>query len=97
MQHNGDGPLERRLVEGLAEDLREAVDDTVVGEKDVVLGEELALGLVLAELGLDLREVDDTGDTIAQLGGELVAVDNVLVGALGVGGDEADGGGLVGV
>jgi hypothetical protein len=60
-----------------------------------VLGEELALGLVLGELGLELGEADDAGDALAQGLGELVRGDEVLVGALGVGRDETDGGRLV--
>jgi hypothetical protein len=62
-----------------------------------VLGEELALGLVLAVLCLELGDVDDAGDLFAQLGGEVVRGDDVLVGALGVSRDEADGGLLGGV
>jgi hypothetical protein len=95
LQDNRDGTLLGGLEEGLAEDLGQAVDDAVVAEEDVVLGKELALGLVLAKLGLDVGKVDDTGDALAQLSGELVRGDNVLVGALGVRGDEADGGRLV--
>ena len=60
-----------------------------------MLGEELALGVVLAELGLELGEADDAGDALAQVGGESLVVEEVLVGALGVGRDEADGDGLV--
>lgn len=92
LEDDGDGALEGGLVKGLAEDLGQAVDDAVVAEEDVVLGEELALGLVLAVLCLELGDVDDAGHLLAQLGGEVVRGDNVLVGALGVGGDEADGG-----
>lgn len=71
-EDDGDGPLGGGLVECLAEDLGQAVDDAVVGEEDVVLGEELALGVVLAVLGLELAKVDDAGDALAQLRGELV-------------------------
>ena len=55
-----------------------------------MLGEELALGLVLAELGPQLGVVDDAGDAAAQGGREVTGRDDVLVGALGVRGDEAD-------
>ena len=90
LQGDGDGPLLGGLVEGLAKDLGQAVDDAVVGEEEVVLGEELALGLVLAELGPQLGVIDDAGDAAAQGGGEFARRDDVLVGALRVRGDEAD-------
>jgi len=54
-----------------------------------VLAEQLALSLVLLELGLEVGEVDDASDLGPQLLRELVG-DGVLVPALGVGGDEAD-------
>lgn len=88
-EHDWDGALGGALVEGLAEGLGQAVDDAVVGEEDVVLGVELALGLILLPLGLELADIDDAGDALAQRLGEVVGGDNVLVGALGVGGDEA--------
>lgn len=62
-----------------------------------MLGEELALGVVLGELGLELGDVDDAADALAQGLGKFGRGDNVLVRALGVGGDEADGQVLVGV
>lgn len=62
-----------------------------------MLGVELSLCLVLRELGLELAEVDDSGDALGQRGGEVLGGNNVLVGALRVGRQEADGGGLVGV
>jgi hypothetical protein len=42
-----------------------------------------------------VAEVDDTGDALLQLSGELLRGDNILVSTLGVRGDQADGGRLV--
>lgn len=36
-----------------------------------MLGKELPLGLILAILSLELAKVNDTGDALAELGGEL--------------------------
>lgn len=91
LQHNRHRTLGSRLVKRFAEQLRQAIDDAVVAEKDVVLGKELPLGLVLRKLGLELGDVDDAPDALAQARGELVRGYNVLVCALRVGGDEADG------
>ena len=92
---NGDGSLRGRLVESLAKDLGQTVDDSVVAEEHVMLGEELALRLILGELCLELGDINDSANLLAQLSGELLRGYNVLVGALGVGGDQTDGEGLV--
>lgn len=89
---DGYGPLGSRLVEALAEGLGKAVDDAVVGQKDVVLGGELALGLVLLKLGRQVLEVDDARYALAQGVGEGVVGDEVLVVALGIRDNKADGG-----
>ncbi len=91
LQDDGDGALLGGLVKGLAEEAGQAVDDAVVAEEEVVLGVQLALGVVLGELGLEVGDVDDAADALAQGLGEGGRGDNVLVGALRVGGDEADG------
>ena len=56
-----------------------------------MLSKQLALRLVLVELGLDLCDTNDTGDASAELGGEGGRGDQVFVGALRIGSDEADG------
>jgi len=96
-QHNGDGSLDGALEEGLPKRLREAVDNAIVGKEDLVVGKELALGLVRLELCLDVCDVDNAGDALAQVLGELLRRDHVLVRSLRVGCDQADGGLLVGV
>ena len=77
--------------------LGQAVDDSVVGKEDVMVVEQLALGLVCLELGLEMGDVDDAGDAVAQVLRELLRSDNVLVVALGVGDNDADGGLVIGV
>lgn len=77
--------------------LGETVDNSVVGKEDVMVVEQLALGLVCLEFGLEVADVDDAGDAVAQLLRELLGGDNVLVVALGVGDDDADGRLVIGV
>lgn len=89
-QDNRNGSLLRGLVESLAEDLGQAVDDAVVTKEDIVLRKQLTLSLILIEFGLELAEIDNSRNLLAQLGGELFRGDNVLVRALGVRDDEAD-------
>lgn len=91
LEDDGDGALLGGLVESLAEDLGQSVDNAVVGKEDVVLGVQLALGFVLRKLGLELGDINDTANLATEVGRKLVSVDNVLVGALRVGGNEADG------
>ena len=55
-----------------------------------MLSEELALGLVLRVLRLNLLNTDNSANAGAQLGWERWVCDKVFVGALWVGGDEAD-------
>lgn len=62
-----------------------------------MLCEELTAGFELFVLCFEFGEVDDTGDASAQVLGEGRVGDDVLVGALGFSGDEADGGGGRGV
>lgn len=96
-EHDGDGALGMALEEGLAQVLGKTVDDSVVGEEDVMVVEKLALGLVCLELGLEMADVDDARDAVTQVLGELLRGDNVLVVALGVGDDDADGRLVIGV
>lgn len=77
--------------------LGKTVDNSVVGKEDVMVVEQLALGLVCLELGLEVGNVDDAGDAVAQVLGELFGSDNVLVVALRVGDDDADGRLVIGV
>jgi len=88
-EHDGDGSLGGGLVEGLTQRLGKSVDYPVVTEENVVRGVELALGFVLPELGPELGVANDAGYARSQLGGEFFGSDNVLVGPLGVGGNEA--------
>lgn len=92
LEDDGDGALGGGFVKRLAEQLGEAVDDAVVAEENVVLGRELALGLVLLVLGGQVLQVDDAGDALAQVLGEVIRGDDVLVVTLGLGDDQADGG-----
>lgn len=91
LEDNGDGTLGGGLVEGFPEGLGEAIDDAVVAEENVVLGEELALGLVLPEFGGQVLQVNDAGDALSQFLGEFIRGYDVLVVSLGVGDDQADG------
>ncbi|KAG9954579.1 ribosomal protein L1, partial [Aureobasidium melanogenum] len=96
---DGDGALGSGAVEDLSEESGQTGDDAVIGEEDVVLGEELAARLVGLVLCLELLGAEDTVDAGGELGGEAFAGYDVLVLALGVGGDQADaqrgrGGGL---
>lgn len=96
-EHNRNGALGVALEEGLAQVLGKTVDNSVVGKEDVMVVEQLALGLVCLELGLEVGNVDDAGDAVAQVLGELFRSDNVLVVALRVGDDDADGRLVIGV
>lgn len=65
-----------------------------------MLARELPLALVGLVFRFQLRQADDAGDAGGEGGGEGRVSEQVFVGALGVGGDEADaqgGGGVEGV
>lgn len=75
LEIHGDGALGGVLVKRLAQDLGQAVDDARVAEEDVVLGVQFPLLLVLLELGLELADVDNSGDSLAPFLGKLFRSD----------------------
>lgn len=54
-----------------------------------MLAEQLALGLIRLEFGLEVTDIDDSADLGPEVLGELVG-DRILVEPLGVSGDKAD-------
>lgn len=97
MDGYGDGTFGGRFVEGFSEQFGQERDDSIIGEEDVVLGKEFALGFVLLVFLLEFVDADDFGDALGEFGGEGGGRNDIFVGALGVGDDETDGRGGRGI